>query len=444
MLPLDTLGFRPHMTLSLDSPWEEQTCSLTRKEVARYLTLMLFGLTQIGSNKSHLHKIHNAPDIVGRVYKMFVLDAPDESLGADICETLDILSDVKRVCQTINLLNVPTFVWISVPNDEQVKRTKIRFKFNTAIATQANAFKPENNFLSSLIERISKFGLTSSSFVLTHANTGNGIALRRRFLIPDGMRVDEVRREGLRYSGRLHAYERSEDQYLDTITTRWDGQAVYVYAPTPHRIPFSLRIVMSPKRSMFAPAFIASLVSFVISEIIALSIKDSSGVNVPFQGFTPLATLVPAFIVSYVLVSQEHEAVNLALGTRRVLLGFGAVLSVLFLVALTIDMADKKASVTSQKVLFLYTIIQLALLLFFLFDIVRIQLWRWAVCRKSYELNLLVLFTVLNWISIIVAIYNCWLFSEIYPYIILFKVVFAIASVLLAEAVLLTYVSEWS
>ena len=80
LLPLDTLGFRPHMTLSLDSPWEEQTCSLTRKEVARYLTLMLFGLTQIGSNKSHLHKIYDAPDIVGRVYKMFVLGAPDESL----------------------------------------------------------------------------------------------------------------------------------------------------------------------------------------------------------------------------------------------------------------------------------------------------------------------------------------------------------------------------
>ncbi len=300
LLPLDTLGFRPHMTLSLDSPWEEQTCLLTRKEVARYLTLMLFGLTQIGSNKSHLHKIYDAPDIVGRVYKMFVLGAPDEFLGADICEVLDILSDVKRVCKTINLLNVPTFVWISVPNDEQVKRAKIRFKFNTAIAKQANAFKPENNFLSSLIERISKFGLTSSSFVLTHANTDNKIALHGRFLIPDGMRVDEVRCEGLRSSGRLHAYGRSENQYLDTITTHWDGQAVYVYAPTPHRIPFSLRIVMNPKRSMLAiPAFIASLVSFAISEIIALSIKDSSGVNAPFQGFAPLATLVPAFIAGY-------------------------------------------------------------------------------------------------------------------------------------------------
>lgn len=73
-----------------------------------------------------------------------------------------------------------------------------------------------------------------------------------------------------------------------------------MYAPTPHRIPFSLRIVMNPKRSMLAiPAFIASLVSFAISEIIALSIKDSSGVNAPFQGFTPLATLVPAFIAGY-------------------------------------------------------------------------------------------------------------------------------------------------
>ena len=126
------------------------------------------------------------------------------------------------------------------------------------------------------------------------------IALHGRFLIPDGMRVDEVRCEGLRSSGRLHAYGRSENQYLDTITTHWDGQAVYVYAPTPHRIPFSLRIVMNPKRSMLAiPAFIASLVSFAISEIIALSIKDSSGVNAPFQGFTPLATLVPAFIAGY-------------------------------------------------------------------------------------------------------------------------------------------------
>ena len=69
---------------------------------------------------------------------------------------------------------------------------KIRFKFNTSIATQANAFKPENSFLSSLIDSISKFGLTSSSFVLTHANTDNRIALHERFLIPDGMRVDEV------------------------------------------------------------------------------------------------------------------------------------------------------------------------------------------------------------------------------------------------------------
>lgn len=123
-----------------------------------------------------------------------------------------------------------------------------------------------------------------------------------------------------------------------------------MYAPTPHRIPFSLRIVMNPKRSMLTiPAFIASLVSFVISEIIALSIKDSSGVDVPFQGFAPLATLVPAFIASYVLVSQEHEAVSLALGTRKTLLGFGAVLSVLFQLHLPLTWPTRRQASRRKK-----------------------------------------------------------------------------------------------
>jgi len=77
---------------------------------------------------------------------------------------------------------------------------------------------------------------------------------------------------------------------------------------------------------------------------------------------------------------------------RAARVGAGAVSSVIFSVVLDLGLSDNGAGTKILVVLLIYTALQLGLLLFFLFDILRVGLWR----RKSPNLN--------GWIALYVAI----------------------------------------
>ena len=157
-----------------------------------------------------------------------------------------------------------------------------------------------------------------------------------------------------------------------------------------------MRIYMNPKREIFTiPAFVACLVSYMVGQLVFWWIlstnADGDGARVvhdfPGQAVTPVAALIPAFIASCVIVVREHERLSFALGFRRSLLAVGAVS-----VVLDLGLSDNGAGTKILVVLLIYTDLQLGLLLFFLFDISRVEFWR----RKASNLN--------GWIAFYVAI----------------------------------------
>lgn len=148
---------------------------------------------------------------------------------------------------------------------------------------------------------------------------------------------------------------------------------------------------MNPKRLTLAfPALAVSFMAFIIAELTIYWILGfpfgchellDAGCAVqkptfPNQSIAPMTALIPSFVASYVLVSQEHERLSFALGFRRTILAVGAVSSVLFSVIIAFGMSDGVAGVKITWTLLIYAFIQIALLAFFLFDIIRVEFWR--------------------------------------------------------------------
>ena len=164
----------------------------------------------------------------------------------------------------------------------------------------------------------------------------------------------------------------------------------------------TLRIYMNPKREIFTlPAFVACLVSYIVGQLVLHWVAAEKGAPFPGQAMAPMAALVPAFIASCVIVAREHEKLSFALGFRRSMLGAGAVSSIIFSVFLALGMSDGAAGTNMRIGLLAYVALQLGLLLFFLFDIFRVGLWR----RKSPNLNRWIIISIL--IEIIVWVVAC-------------------------------------
>ena len=76
---------------------------------------------------------------------------------------------------------------------------------------------------------------------------------------------------------------------------------------------------------------------------------------------------------------------SFALGFRRFILGVGAVSSIIFSVLLALGASDGVAGTGMRLGVFTYVALQLGLLLFFLFDIFRVGLWKviqWVVLKE--------------------------------------------------------------
>ena len=134
---------------------------------------------------------------------------------------------------------------------------------------------------------------------------------------------------------------------------------------------------MNPERSIFViPALLSSLVSLIVAQLVAFAFLYRPKNNWDMSSTITLVALVPAFISSYIIVANEHEAVKFALGLRRLILSIGAVASVLFASVLVFGMADRTGGYYVQTVMFIQVAVQATLVTFFLFDILRVETWR--------------------------------------------------------------------
>ena len=217
-------------------------------------------------------------------------------------------------------------------------------------------------------------------------------------MVPTGMRVDNI-------VCKSNGNNISVDHHR-SISVRWNGEVVSIdVSPLPSRPDFDVLIYMSPKRAVFTvPAFVACLVSYTIGQFVLRWIALAEKITqFPGQSVTPMASLIPAFVASYVIIAREHDMLSFALGFRRFILGVGAVSSIIFSVFLALGASDGVAGTGMRLGVFTYVALQLGLLLFFLFDILRVGLW----CRKSPNLNGWITFFVVLGVIVWIAICVC-------------------------------------
>lgn len=398
LLPLDVMDDRPYMTNELESCWKQQMCLATRRETARFVTFLFFGFLATRYENTHINVFSNLNDSRAReMYDSFLNVPADDfdknmfaALGyVDIAAlekseaaTLKKMADLKEM---VTWLRESTFVLLSVPVDETA-RARIRFSYSTNRYSTSRGEGRKKGIWNWL----DKFGITTSLILLVSAanrNDDDSLGTHVRLMVPTGMRVDNI-------VCKSNGNNISVD-YDRSISVRWNGEVVSIdVSPLPSRPDFDVLIYMSPKRAVFTvPAFVACLVSYIIGQFVLRWIVLVEKITqFPGQSVTPMASLIPAFVASYVIIAREHDMLSFALGFRRSMLGVGAVSSIIFSVFLALGMSDGAAGTTMRIGLLVYVGLQLGLLLFFLFDILRIELWR----RKSPNIN--------RWIASFVAI----------------------------------------
>ena len=403
LLPLDVMDNRPYMTNELESCWKHQMCLATRRETARFVTFLFFGFLATRYENAHINVFSNLNDSRAKEMYDSFLSGPAKDFDMNMFIVLGYvnktelekgeevaLKEMSALENVATWLRDSTFVLLSAPVDK-TSRTRIKFSFST------NRKETSRNWFD-------KFGITASSVLLPGAsnNDDDDLGTHVRFMVPTGMRVDDVKYES---DGKEISVVRVEK----SVSVRWNGEVVSIYAPPSLSLPnFDMRIYMNPKREIFTiPAFVACLVSYLVGRLVLWWIlstsADGHGARLindfPGQAVTPVAALIPAFIASCVIVVREHEKLSFALGFRRSLLAVGAVSSVIFSVVLDLGLSDNGAGTKILVALFVYTALQLGLLLFFLFDIFRVGWWRRKVLNLNRRIILFVVIGVIVWVA---------------------------------------------
>ena len=393
LLPLDVMDDRPYMTNELESCWKQQMCLATRRETARFVTFLFFGFLATRYENTHINVFSNLND--SRVKEMYdsFLNVPADDFDKNMFVALGYVDKVAlEKCKTVALeemaalkkvvtwLRESTFVLLSVPVGG-VSRARIKFSYSTSMGEVRT--KGARNWFD-------KFGITASLALLVLAvnrNDDDDLGTHVRLIVPTGMRVDHIVYES---NGKNISVDHDK-----SISVRWNGEVVSIdVSPLPSRPNFDVLIYMSPKREVFTiPAFVACLVSYIIGQFVLRWIALAGEVaQFPGQAVAPMAALVPAFVASYVIVAREHDMLSFTLGFRRLMLGLGAVSSIIFSVFLALGVSDGVAGTGMRLGVLTYVALQLGLLLFFLFDSFRVGLW----CRKMSSLN--------KWVALFVVI----------------------------------------
>ena len=384
LLPLDVMDDHPYMTNELESCWNQQMCLATRRETARFVTFLFFGFLESRYEHAPTNTFLNLSDSRAREMYDSFLNVPaddfDKNMFAALgyvdmaalekseAATLKEMADLKEM---VTWLRESTFVLLSVPVDG-TSRARIRFSFSASRGESGK--KGYRNWRD-------KFGITTSLILLVPAasrNDDDSLGTHVRLMVPTGMRVDNI---VCKSNGNNISVDHDR-----SISVRWNGEVVSIdVSPLPSRPDFDVLIYMSPKRAVFTvPAFVACLVSYIIGQFVLRWIALAEKITqFPGQSVTPMASLIPAFVASYVIIAREHDMLSFALGFRRFILGVGAVSSIIFSVFLALGASDGVAGTGMRLGVFTYVALQLGLLLFFLFDILRVGLWR----RKSSNLN---------------------------------------------------------
>lgn len=423
LLPLDVLEQRPYMTENIDSPWSGRICIATRHEAAHLKTLLLFSFMAFagGVAKPITDHIPDLDDATLQFVFDSFLERPEPNRVDLIRQRLGCKPNDEHFKSLLTWIQESTFVIVSIPNDCSVTHATINYSFSNRMSPSAQPSGKRARFNTFL----DRYGVRSSSLTIHKANSDDDLALRLRILVPPGMRVDDVR--PIPTDSDIEQVPEIKN-YFDCISTRWSGRVVSVYAPpvdpkyTSSERPdvttyFNLKITMNPKREILAlPALVATFLSFFIAQLLANHIMGKmadccAAYGKGFPTLAPMATLIPAFIGSRVIVSNEHESVSFALGFRRAVLTVSAILSIMLSTILAI-VANNFANGMLQLALYVCVVSEFLIFMFFLLDVVRIEVWRRGT-RGNYNKRIWGIIVV---VAVFVAFCIWWNWSLTSPF----------------------------
>ena len=422
VLPLDTLVKQPLLSVDLTSSTASALCLATRSENARVSCYVIVGF--LISSEVPVEKIKQAE--LRSMFRIFQNHSTDGMARQMLAELRDASKSRANAniseasCSWMEWVQSKEFrrLFVSLYNDYVLGvslnlhhlsgREIVKISWNDVLNTVAtrNLASRLSQIISIALSLWGRLGLSAATLSVVSVSVDPGFSLHTKIIIPPGIRVEDASvAPMLEKKFKRHERKELENALSKQVRIRRSGQQVTLYGGVNEDIEgIDVRIRVSPRRRVFvAPAFVSTIMSFmtmlflyhslkaaafqaqIMSEqsnftlflwpLKSMSSADQIGQAADSVGSVVSAVAVlPALVASYVALRDEHDYVASLLGFRRGLLVFVSLLSVFAALLSNIDLSFPGVGYGTRTAVTWTALLNLAALLLFLFDIVRISL----------------------------------------------------------------------
>jgi membrane protein len=293
-------------------------------------------------------------------------------------------------------------------------REIVKISWNDVLNTVAtrNLASLYSRIMSIVLSLWGRLGLSAATLSVVSVSVDPGFSLHAKIMIPPDIRVEDASVAPMLERKFKRKERRDLERALSKqVRIRRSGQQVTLYGGSNEDIEgIDVRIRVSPRRRVFvAPAFVSTIMSFMTMLFLYHSLKaaafqaaklseqnnvalflwsprPASAVDQIAQAANSVGSVVstlavlPALVASYVALRDEHDYVASLLGFRRGLLVFVSLISVFAALLANIDLSFPGVGYGTRTAVTWTALLNLAALLLFLFDIVRISL-----CKHRFK-----------------------------------------------------------
>lgn len=461
-LPLEWLRKQPFVSIDVVGPWTSAVCLATRSESARIATYYVFGWLNRFPEFS-LHEL--SEDQVSAIYSflrgrgtsvrkklndwLYIAKKYDLNWSIGLSSNWhawianrEFRNFFMTLCETF-----PMSVTIPYNQIEDCARGLIKISWNNSSMYQHEVYFEERNrkpgldaasrtklsftsvictpiriiaaalagavFLTNWIRsQMRRYGIVPPNFLLSLMSEPE-IGIYGKCIIPEAMRVDNVRCDTFKIDGRKQkiTVDRNGYMYKDdgmkVGDIRYIGNTAKLYITRGEGASLSadFRIQAHVKRGQFVfPALFASLAGCAVSvALLLMLIKFEDFVLPPdISSMVAVVAILPSVMAGYILFDREHEYVSVVLGSRRVLLVVSMIvtLTAVFTVNLALVLRSgilheckpteqtlayiHRLSDTAEVAAFVTFATHLVVFLVFALDFLVTENWRHTISRKFH------------------------------------------------------------
>lgn len=379
-LPLDWMNKQPFVSIDISGPWESAVCLASRSESARIATYYVFGWLNRFA-KFSLHEL--TEEQVSAVYRL--LRGRDTSAHGRLSSWLYIVEKYDlnwpigssnnwyawianrefrhfftNLCKTFAMS-----VTLPYKQLETCARGIIKVSWNDSFTYQHDDFfegyiRQSSQEISARIEasltpvhfllframviafigiviltnwlrsQMRRYGVVPPNFVISLVSESK-LGFYGQIVLPEAMRIDNVRCETLRIDGEAQEITVKPSGYMHKDDGMKAGDLHYVgnkarlYITRGEGVNLSadFRIQAHVKRGQFVlPALFASLAGLAVSAVLLPMFIKFENFAFPqdISSMVAVVAILPSAMAGYILFDREHEYVSVVLGSRRVLL----------------------------------------------------------------------------------------------------------------------------